>query len=63
VIDVSIVMSRSQSLKVHLLAAIHEKTRFDSYDPLAAVIPRENILDWEEMESSPDIEITIPNIE
>jgi cell division protein FtsZ len=63
VIDVSIVMPRSQSLKVHLLAAIHEKTRFDSYDPLAAVIPRENILDWEEMESSPDIEITIPNIE
>jgi cell division protein FtsZ len=61
VIDVSIVMPNSQSLKVHLLAAVHEKTRFDNYDPLAEVIPRENILDWEEMESSPGIEITIPN--
>jgi cell division protein FtsZ len=63
VIDVSIVMPNSRSLKVHLLAAVQEKTRFDNYDPLAEVIPRENILDWEEMESSPNIEITIPNLE
>ena len=63
IIDVSIVMPNSQSLKVHLLAAVQEKTRFDNYDPLAEVIPRENILDWEEMESSPNIEITIPNLE
>jgi hypothetical protein len=46
-----------------LLAAVHDKTRFDNYDPLAEVIPRENMLDWEEMDSSPDIEITIPNLE
>jgi cell division protein FtsZ len=63
IIDVSIVMPNSRSLKVHLLAAVQEKTRFDNYDPLAEVIPRENILDWEEMESSPNIEITIPNLE
>jgi hypothetical protein len=43
--------------------AVQETARFDNYDPLAALIPRENILDWEEMESSPDIEFTIPNIE
>jgi hypothetical protein len=56
-------MPNSQALRVHLLAAVHETTRFNNYDPLAEVIPRENTLDWEEMESSPDIEITIPNLE
>jgi cell division protein FtsZ len=44
-----------------LLAAVCEKTRFDNYDPLGEVIPKENILDWDEMDSSPDIQITIPN--
>ena len=63
VIDVSIAMPNSQTLRAHLLAAVHDKTRFDNYDPLAEVIPRENMLDWEEMDSSPDIEITIPNLE
>jgi cell division protein FtsZ len=63
VIDVCLSMPSSRALKAHLLAAVQETTRFDNYDPLAALIPRENILDWEEMESSPDIEITIPNIE
>lgn len=63
VVDVSLAMPNSQALRVHLLAAVHETTRFNNYDPLAEVIPRENTLDWEEMESSPDIEITIPNLE
>ena len=60
VVDVSLAMPNSQSVKVHLLAAVHEKTRFDNYDPLGEVIPKENILDWDEMDSSPDIQITIP---
>jgi hypothetical protein len=63
VVDVSLAMPNSQALRVHLLAAVHQTTRFNNYDPLAEVIPRENTLDWEEMESSPDIEITIPNLE
>jgi cell division protein FtsZ len=63
VVDVSLAMPNSQSVKVHLLAAVHEKTRFDNYDPLGEVIPKENILDWDEMDSSPDIQITIPNLE
>lgn len=63
VIDVSITMPNSQTLKAHLLAAVHEKTRFDNYDPLSEVIPKENMLDWEEMDSSPDFEILIPNLE
>jgi folylpolyglutamate synthase/dihydropteroate synthase len=62
-IDVSITMPNSQALKAHLLAAVHEKTRFDNYDPLSEVIPKENMLDWEEMDSSPDFEILIPNLE
>ena len=61
VIDVTLAMPNSQSVKVHLLAAVCEKTRFDNYDPLGEVIPKENILDWDEMDSSPDIQITIPN--
>ena len=63
VVDVSLAMPNSQSLSVHLLAAVRETTRFANYDPLAKLIPRENTLDWEEMESSPEIEITIPNLE
>ena len=63
VIDVSITMPNSQTLKAHLLAAVNEKTRFDNYDPLSEVIPKEKMLDWDEMDSSPDFEIMIPNLE
>jgi cell division protein FtsZ len=63
VIEVSITMPNSQTLKAHLLAAVNEKTRFDNYDPLSEVFPKENTLDWEEMDSSPDFEIMVPNLE
>ena len=45
------------------MAEVQETTRFDRYDPLSEIIPKQNILDWEEMDSSPDIEMIIPNLE
>jgi cell division protein FtsZ len=62
-VEVSLSVGSFQGLNVHLLASLKEKTRFDKYDPLGEIIPQEKTLDWEEMDSSPDIEITIPNIE
>ncbi|HEX5979055.1 MAG TPA: hypothetical protein VFY68_17360, partial [Nitrososphaeraceae archaeon] len=63
VVEVSLLLDNSQHLNTHLLASVEEKTRFDKYDPLGEIIPEQNILDWEEIDSSPDIEIMIPNIE
>jgi cell division protein FtsZ len=60
---VSIVAAEGPKLNVNLLASIEETTRFDDYDPLAQIIPQKNILDWDDMDSSPDIEMSIPNIE
>jgi hypothetical protein len=45
------------------MATVQDKTRFDKYDPLSEIIPQQNVLDWEELDSSPDIEMTIPNLE
>ena len=56
-------ISGSQQMKVHLMAAVKEKTRFDEYDPLGEVISDKDTLDWDEMDSSPEIDIKIPNIE
>jgi cell division protein FtsZ len=61
--EVILAMSNSERIKVHLMAEIQETTRFDRYDPLSEIIPKQNILDWEEMDSSPDIEMIIPNLE
>jgi cell division protein FtsZ len=60
---VSMCISNSDETKTHLVASIRGVTKFDKYDPLAQIIPTENVLDWEEMDSSPDIEMTIPNLE
>jgi cell division protein FtsZ len=60
---VILAMSNSERIKVHLMAEVQETTRFDRYDPLSEIIPKQNILDWEEMDSSPDIEMIIPNLE
>jgi cell division protein FtsZ len=60
---VSMCISNSDETKTHLVASIRGATKFDKYDPLAQIIPTENVLDWEEMDSSPDIEMTIPNLE
>ena len=61
--EVILAMSNSERIKVHLMAEVQETTRFDRYDPLSEIIPKQNILDWEEMDSSPDIEMIIPNLE
>jgi len=45
------------------MASIQEDTRFDRYDPLGEIIPKDNVLDWDELESSPDIELMISNLE
>jgi cell division protein FtsZ len=61
--EVVLAMSDSKRITVHLMATVQDKTRFDKYDPLSEIIPQQNVLDWEELDSSPDIEMTIPNLE
>jgi hypothetical protein len=61
--EVTLAMSNSERITVHLMAEVQETTRFDRYDPLSEIIPKQNILDWEDMDSSPDIEMIIPNLE
>jgi len=60
---VTIVLSKSDTTNIHLLATFDETTRFDDYDPLSQIIPEKNVLDWHEMDSSPDIEMAISNLE
>jgi cell division protein FtsZ len=61
--DVAILTSDSDERKVHLLASFDETTRFEEYDPLSRIIPEKNVLDWDEMDCSPDIEMPISNLE
>ena len=60
---VTIVLSNSDTTNIHLLATFDETTRFDDYDPLSQIIPEKNVLDWHEMDSSPEIEMAISNLE
>ena len=60
---VTIVVTNSERTKVHLLASFDETTRFDDYDPLTRIIPEKNVLDWHDMDCSPDIEMAISNLE
>lgn len=55
-------MISSNGIRTHLIASATQKTRFDSYDPLA-VIPKENYLDWDDQESTPDIQLAMPILE
>jgi cell division protein FtsZ len=61
--EVVLAMSPSERINIHLMTAVQDKTRFDKYDPLSEIIPKQNVLDWEDMDSSPDIEMIIPNVE
>ncbi|MEW6605121.1 MAG: cell division protein FtsZ [Thermoproteota archaeon] len=54
-------MTASDGVRVHLLASAPQKTRFDRYDPLGDIIP--DVLDWDEPDSAPDINLAIPAIE
>lgn len=56
-------LSDLDNLDVYLMPSTVAETRFDRYDPISAIIPKENVLDWDEMDSYPDIEINIPNLE
>jgi len=60
---ISVSLSSSDNLGVHLMASTEGKTRFDKYDPISEHIPKENMLDWDEMDSAPDFEIKIPDLE
>jgi cell division protein FtsZ len=56
-------LSASNNIHVHLMPSTEGETRFDRYDPISLIIPKENVLDWDEMDSYPDIDIKIPNLE
>jgi cell division protein FtsZ len=60
---ISTYLADSNETRTHLIASVVGKTKFDDYDPLAQIIPMENVLDWDELDSSPGIEIAIPNLE
>ncbi|HET7149536.1 MAG TPA: hypothetical protein VFI73_13680 [Candidatus Nitrosopolaris sp.] len=62
-VGVAIADSDSDKTKVHLLASFDETTRFDAYDPLSRIIPNRNVLDWDDMDCSPDIEMALSNLE
>jgi cell division protein FtsZ len=53
-------MSSSKGVRVHLVASAPQKTRFDRYDPLGDIIP--DVLDWDEPDSAPDINLAIPTM-
>jgi len=54
-------VAATDGVRVHLVASAPQKTRFDRYDPLSDIIP--DVLDWDEPESSPNINLAIPAIE
>jgi len=54
-------MAATDGVRVHLVASAPQKTRFDRYDPLGDIIP--DVLDWDELDSAPEIKLAIPSIE
>lgn len=62
-VAMSSMATASGSVRIHLVASAPQKTRFDRYDPLGDIIPKENVLDWDEPDSAPDIQLTLPSIE
>jgi len=59
---VSLSVSNGEKSKVVLLTSIEGETRFDKYDPLG-MIPKENVLDWDEPEASVKIDLELEQIE
>jgi cell division protein FtsZ len=59
----TVVISNSNNANVHLIASFGHTTRFDDYDPLSQIIPSKNVLDWDEIDCSPEIEMSMANIE
>jgi cell division protein FtsZ len=56
-------MAAQEGVKVHLVASMQQGTRFDRYDPLGEIFPKESVLDWDEPESSTEISLPIPILE
>ena len=61
--DVNLMISNPGHINVHLLASVISRTKFDSYDPLSEIIPSKNILDWEELDCSPEFSLDIRSVE
>lgn len=59
---VSLSVSNGEKSKVVLLTSIEGETRFDKYDPLG-IIPKENVLDWDEPDASVKIDLELEQIE
>ena len=62
--EVAMVSSSSSSkggIRVHLVASVPQKTRFDKYDPVGEIIS--DVLDWDEPDSSADIPLIIHSME
>ena len=60
---IAIAASDSDESKVHLIASFDVTTRFEDYDPLSRTIPEKNVLDWDDMDCSPEIEMAVSNLE
>jgi cell division protein FtsZ len=59
---VSLSVSNGERTKVVLLTSIEGETRFDKYDPLG-MIPKENVVDWDEPDASVKIDLELEQIE
>ncbi|MDE1766704.1 MAG: cell division protein FtsZ [Thaumarchaeota archaeon] len=59
---VSLSVANGEKSKVVLLTSIEGETRFDRYDPLG-IVPKENMLDWDEPDSSVKIDLKLEQIE
>ncbi len=59
---VSVSVTNGEMSKVVLLTSIDGETRFDKYDPLG-IVPKENMLDWDELDASVKIDLELEQIE
>lgn len=59
---VSLSVTGGEKSKVVLLTSIEGETRFDRYDPLG-IVPKENVLDWNEPDASVKIDLELDQIE
>lgn len=59
---VSLSVANGDQSKVVLLSSVEGETRFDRYDPLG-IVPKENVLDWNEPDASVKIDLQLEQIE
>jgi len=60
--NVSMSITDSEQSNVMMLSTVQGQTRFDKYDPLG-VIPKENMLDWDEPECSINCKLELDQLE